>query len=76
MAQYYLNPEHYEKDMELLLRQLEIEHILLVCGKSFYHLPIYSFFEKLWKSKGIAVTYFNDFSSNPKYSDFPKPRIK
>jgi alcohol dehydrogenase class IV len=69
MAQYYLNPQYYEREMELLLRQLGTRHILLVCGKSFYHLPVNCFVESLQMNKRIAITYFDSFSPNPKYED-------
>lgn len=69
MEQYYFDPEHYERDMKLLLQQLRTEHIFLVCGKSFCNLPIYHFVEKMKRDKEIAITCFNDFSPNPKYEE-------
>lgn len=72
MKQYYFDPLNYEKDMELLLQQLEIGHVLLVCGFSIYHLPVYSLIKKLQQSMGTEITYYNDFSSNPKYEEVLK----
>lgn len=72
MEQHYINPEHYEKEVELLLQQLRVRHILLVCGKYFVSLPICSFITKLQKDQKAVITYFQDFTPNPKYEDVEK----
>lgn len=69
MKQHYIDTKNYEKEIVLILQCLEVKNIFLVCGKSFYHLPIYGFIEKLQLDKKIAVTYFDGFSPNPAYED-------
>lgn len=69
MKQCYLNPLNYEEDIELLLQQLEVSHILLVCGASIFQLSVYSFVKKLQQNTGIAITHYDNFSPNPKYEE-------
>ena len=69
MSQYYIDSRHYEEEIELLLQHLKVRHILLVCGKSFHRLHIGNFIEKLQQDRKVMITYFEDFSPNPKYED-------
>lgn len=64
-----MDPEHCGKEMGLLLRQLRVRRILLVCGRSFYRLPVRGMMETLDYGQETAVTYYQDFSPNPKYED-------
>lgn len=72
MKQYYINPDYYEKEFERLFQELNVDSILLVCGKSFFSSIFSDFFNNLYMNMGIKVTYFFDFSSNPKYEDIIK----
>ncbi len=72
MAQTYLNPNDYEKEIEYLLQQLDVDHILLVCGKYLRKLPICNWIEKLWSNPKFIITCFDEFSPNPKYDEIQK----
>lgn len=69
MTQYYIDSKYYKEEIRALLEQLSVKNILLVCGKSFYNLPICSLIENLQRDRSINITYYEDFSSNPKYEE-------
>ena len=69
MTQYYIDSKYYKEEIRALLEQLSVKNILLVCGKSFYNLPICSLIENLQRDRNINITYYEDFSSNPKYEE-------
>lgn len=72
MTQTYLNSEDYETDIECLLEQINRNHILLVCGKYLWKLPISNLVERLQLNKKFTITCFNEFSPNPKYDEIQK----
>ncbi len=72
MLQHYINPGGYEKEISRLLQQLGVKHMLLVCGKSFFSLPVSGFIQSLQDKGRVTVTYFKDFKPNPQYSDVLK----
>lgn len=69
MTQYYIDSKYYKEEIRALLEQISVKNILLVCGKSFYNLPICSLIENLQRDRSINITYYEDFSSNPKYEE-------
>lgn len=69
MTQYYIDSKYYKEEIRALLEQISVKNILLVCGKSFYNLPICSLIENLQRDRNINITYYEDFSSNPKYEE-------
>lgn len=72
MEQYYIDPGDYKKEIRLLLQQLKVKNIFLVCGKSYYHLPMCSFLKQLLSEESIEITCFDECLPNPKYEDILK----
>jgi alcohol dehydrogenase class IV len=51
--------------LDSILQECKAKKVLLVCGKSFFSLPI----AQAIKSSSVSFTIFQDFSPNPKYED-------
>ena len=62
-----------EKSFEILdhyLLEKHVEHIFLVCGKSFQKFTdIKAYFTQLNTSLGIQITFFSEFTPNPLYEE-------
>ena len=56
-----------DEELDALFEKLTIKSLFLVCGKSFEHLKIKSYFDTLTERLGIKITRFSDFKPNPLY---------
>ncbi len=70
--QYYIDPLRYESETERILTELKVRHILLVCGRHSVCTPVCNSIKNLGRNRAIAITYFQDFSPNPRYDDIRK----
>lgn len=55
------------EELDALFEKLTIKSLFLVCGNSFEHLKIKSYFNTLTERLGIKITRFSDFKPNPLY---------
>lgn len=53
------------EELDALFEKLNIRSLFLVCGRSFDHLKIKSYFDTLTEGLGIKVTRFSNFKPNP-----------
>lgn len=69
MTQVRLEPGYGYAELEQYIKENEMKHVLLVCGKSIANQPIDAFFSSLPEKVGVKVTRFSEYHPNPDVAD-------
>ena len=72
MAQFLLDPRSNYAELDQYLKDLGVQHILLVCGASMDRLAIAPYMNSLTERLGIQVTRFSEFAPNPSWASCEK----